>query len=48
MRLIYKVLKLMEEQMVIYRMNMHPDRLIFKIFTGAAGTDERRRQSQAP
>ena len=45
-RLIYKVLKLMEEQMVIYRMNMHPDRLIFKIFTGAAGTDERRRAVQ--
>lgn len=42
-RLIYKVLKLMEEQMVIYRMNMHPDRLIFKIFTGSMGTEERRR-----
>lgn len=42
-RLIYKVLKLMEEQMTIYRMNMHPDRLIFKIFTGAMGTEERRR-----
>lgn len=42
-RLIYKVLKLMEEQMTIYRMNMHPDRLIFKIFTGSMGTEERRR-----
>lgn len=43
-RLIYKILKLMEEQMVIYRMNMHPDRLIFKVFTGNAGPEERRRQ----
>jgi hypothetical protein len=42
-RLIYKVLKLMEEQMTIYRMNLHPDRLIFKVFTGSAGPDERRR-----
>lgn len=42
-RLIYKVLKLMEEQMTIYRMNMHPDRLLFKVFTGSAGPDERRR-----
>lgn len=40
-RLIYKVLKLMEEQMVIYRMNMHPDRLLFKVFTGNASPDER-------
>lgn len=42
-RLIYKVLKLMEEQMVVYRMNMHADRLLFKVFTGAAGHDERMR-----
>jgi hypothetical protein len=42
-RLIYKVLKLMEEQMTIYRMNLHPDRLVFKVFTGSAGVDERRR-----
>lgn len=42
-RMIYKMLKLMEEQMVMYRMNMHPDRLIFKVFTGAAGVEERRR-----
>lgn len=42
-RIIYKVLKLMEEQMTIYRMNMHPDRLVYKVFTGAAGPDERRR-----
>lgn len=41
-RLTYKILKLMEEQMVIYRMNMHPDRLVFKIFTGNMGPDERR------
>lgn len=40
-RLIYKVLKLMEEQMTIYRMNMHPDRLVFKVFTGGSGPDER-------
>jgi len=39
-RLIYKTLKLMEEQMTIYRMNLHPDRLIFKIFTGNASPDE--------
>lgn len=45
-RLIYKVLKLMEEQMVIYRMNLHPDRLIFKVFTGSAGPDERNRLVQ--
>jgi len=43
-RMIYKVLKLMEEQMVIYRMNMHPDRLVFKVFTGGAGPEERKRQ----
>jgi hypothetical protein len=43
-RMIYKVLKLMEEQMVIYRMNMHPDRLVFKVFTGNAGPEDRRRQ----
>ena len=42
-RLVYKVLKLMEEQMTIYRMNLHPDRLIFKVFTGSAGPEERRR-----
>jgi hypothetical protein len=42
-RLIYKVLKLMEEQMLLYRMNMHPDRLIFKIFTGNASPDQRMR-----
>ncbi len=42
-RLIYKVLKLMEEQMVIYRMKMHPDRLVFRVFTGTAGPDERLR-----
>jgi len=42
-RLIYKVLKLMEEQMVIYRMNMHPDRLVFQIGTGSASPEERRR-----
>jgi len=39
-RLIYKTLKLMEEQMTIYRMNLHPDRLIFKIFTGNSSPDE--------
>jgi hypothetical protein len=43
-RMIYKVLKLMEEQMTIYRMNMHPDRLVFKVFTGNAGPEDRRRQ----
>jgi len=43
-RMIYKVLKLMEEQMVIYRMNMHPDRLVFKVFTGNSGPEDRRRQ----
>lgn len=42
-RQIYKMLKLMEEQMVVYRMNMHPDRLVFKVFTGNAGPEERRR-----
>jgi hypothetical protein len=42
-RRIYKVLKLMEEQMVMYRMNMHPDRLVFKVFTGNAGPEERQR-----
>lgn len=42
-RIIYKVLKLMEEQMTIYRMNMHPDRLFYKVFTGSASPDERRR-----
>ncbi len=43
-RMVYKVLKLMEEQMVIYRMNMHPDRLVFKVFTGNAGPEDKRRQ----
>lgn len=43
-RMVYKVLKLMEEQMVIYRMNMHPDRLVFKVFTGSSGPEDRRRQ----
>lgn len=42
-RLTYKILKLMEEQMTIYRMNMHPDRLVFKIFTGNAGPAERKK-----
>jgi hypothetical protein len=42
-RMVYKMLKLMEEQMVMYRMNMHPDRLIFKVFTGNGGVEERRR-----
>jgi hypothetical protein len=42
-RLTYKMLKLMEEQMTIYRMKMHPDRLAFKIFTGAASPMERQR-----
>lgn len=42
-RMIYKMLKLMEEQMVIYRMNMHSDRLVFKVFTGNSGPEERRR-----
>ncbi len=37
----FKTLKLMEEQMAIYRMKMHPDRLLFKIFAGSAGPDER-------
>ncbi len=36
-RLVYKVLKLMEEQMVIYRMNMHPDRLVFPVPVGKGG-----------
>lgn len=42
-RLVYKMLKLMEEQMTIYRMKMHPDRLLYKIFTGDANVEERRR-----
>lgn len=42
-RMIYKMLKLMEEQMLIYRMNMHADRLVFKVFTGSGGPEERRR-----
>jgi hypothetical protein len=39
----YKMLKLMEEQMTIYRMKMHPDRLLFKIYTGASTPMERMR-----
>jgi hypothetical protein len=46
-RLVYKVLRLMEEQMIIYRMQMHPDRLVFKVFTGNAGPEERMRQMHA-
>jgi len=41
-RLVYKILKLMEEQMVIYRLSMHPDRLIFYVDIGAASPDEGR------
>ncbi|KKL44981.1 hypothetical protein LCGC14_2360250, partial [marine sediment metagenome] len=41
-RLVYKILKLMEEQMVIYRLSMHPDRLIFYVDVGAAAPDEAR------
>jgi hypothetical protein len=37
----------MEEQMIIYRMQMHPDRLVFKVFTGNAGPEERMRQMHA-
>lgn len=39
----YKRLRLMEECMVIYRMKMHPDRLLHKIFTGTSSPDEARR-----
>lgn len=41
-RLVYKILKLMEEQMVMYRLSMHPDRLVFYVDIGAASPDEGR------
>ncbi len=41
-RLVYKILKLMEEQMTMYRLSMHPDRLIFYVDVGAASPDEAR------
>jgi hypothetical protein len=42
-RLIYKVLKLCEEQMAIYRMQMSPDRFLYKVFCGSQSPDERMR-----